>query len=199
VSLLERLGQGHLDDRQFARLWTTGGGDPHLDRCESCRERYDAFASWVSAIGDEIRDEADQAFTAEQLATQHAQVLRRLEAQDRPTRVIAFPKAARAVMSGSSHARRWVTVAAAAGLIAGIGLGQLVDLRRAVEHEPVVASHRSFTSSSAVQRASTIRPVSMSYNDEDFLTDAEAMGPRIKDLQALDDLTPHARDLVSKR
>ena len=26
MSLLERLGRGHLNDQQFARLWTTGGG-----------------------------------------------------------------------------------------------------------------------------------------------------------------------------
>ena len=36
-----------------------------------------------------------------------------------------FPKAARAVISGHSHVRRWVAVAAAAGLIAGVGLGQV--------------------------------------------------------------------------
>ena len=200
MSLLERLGDGHLDDRQFAKLWTAGGGDPHIERCESCRARYDAYAEWLTGIGDQLRDDADAAFSAEQLAAQQAHVLRRLEAMDRPTRVIAFPKAARAVMSGSSHVRRWVMVAAAAGLIAGIGLGQIVDLRRADEPtRSQVAVHRSFTSSAAAERAIAIRPVSASYNDEDFLTDAEALGPRVKELRAIDDMTPHARDLVANK
>ena len=61
-------------------------------------------------------------FRAERLAVQQAQIARRLEALERPPRVIPFPKAARAVISGHSHVRRWVTVAAAAGLFfAGIG------------------------------------------------------------------------------
>ena len=200
MSLLERLGRGHLDDRQFARLWTAGGGHPHFERCASCRARFEAFDEWLTGVGDELRDEADAAFSSEQLAAQQAHVLRRLEAMDRPARVIAFPKAARAVMSGSSHVRRWVTVAAAAGLIAGIGLGQVVDLRHTADlaQSPASAA-RAFTSSTAAQRANAIRPVSSSYNDEDFLMDAEAMGPRVKELRALDDLTPHARDLMNKR
>jgi hypothetical protein len=177
-----------------------GGGHPHLDVCEECRNGYEAFAAWLTNVGDELRDEADQAFPADRLAAQHAHVLRRLEAQNRPTRVIAFPRAARAIMSGHSHARRWVTVAAAAGLIAGIGLGQMVDLRRALEHDtPPVVARRTFTSTTASQRAAAIRPVSASYNDEEFLMDAEAMGPRVRELRALENMTPHARDLVEKR
>ncbi|HXT30600.1 MAG TPA: hypothetical protein VN716_15005, partial [Vicinamibacterales bacterium] len=132
MSLLDRLARGHLTDRQFAELWatsqSTGVTDPHLDACADCRRRFEAFDRWVNGIGDELRTEADDAFPAERLTVQQAQIARRLETLERPARVLAFPKAARAVISGNSHVRRWVTVAAAAGLIAGVGLGQVFQL-----------------------------------------------------------------------
>jgi len=199
VSLLERFGRRHLHDRQFARIWTTGGGHPHLEQCAACRVRFDDFDRWAVELGEQMRDEADAAFTPDRLAVQQAHIAHRLETLDRPTRVIAFPKAARAVISGHSHVRRWVTVAAAASLIAGFGLGQVVDLKRTLDRDGSAAAPRHFTTATTAQRANAIRPVSTSYNDEEFLMDAEAIGPRVKELRALDDLTPRARDLIARK
>ena len=122
MSLLERLGRGHLDDQQFARLWTIRRRRTRIStRCADCRARYDDVRrAGSSASATTLRAEADDAFPAERLTVQQAQIARRLETLERPARVIAFPKAARAVISGHSHVRRWVTVAAAASLIAGI-------------------------------------------------------------------------------
>jgi hypothetical protein len=195
VSLLERLGRGHLDDRQFARIWTNGGGDPHLDVCATCRARFEAFDHWVLGLGDELREEADRALTPERLTAQQAQIARRLEGLERPARVIAFPKAARAVIGGHSHVRRWVTVAAAAGLIAGIGLGQIVDLRHSLE------STRSAPTRviADAKRPDAVRTIALSPRDSEFLGDAEAFAqPRVDALVPLEDLTPHARDLVER-
>lgn len=199
MSLREGLGRGHLDDRDFARLWSAGGGDAHLDSCGACRARFDAFARWIAEVGDQLRVEADEVFTPDRLAVQQAHIFRRLEVLERPARVIAFPTAARAVIGGHSHVRRWVTVAAAAGLIAGIGLGQVVD-RRLLDRQPHAVATPYFSASDAAQRARTLaRPVSASSSDDEFLMDAEAMGPRVKELGAIDALTPHARDLVAPR
>jgi hypothetical protein len=199
VSLLERFARGHLNDAQFARVWSgdpdAGAVHPHLDRCADCRARYESFRHWASDLGEELRDEADGAFTAERLAVQQAQIARRLETLERPARVIAFPKAARAVISGNSHVRRWVTVGAAAGLIAGVGLGQVVPLRRAIDARPNIASGASFNGPAAAQRANDIRAVSNSQNDDELLSDAFSR-PRVSTLSALDDMTPHARDFV---
>jgi hypothetical protein len=194
VSLLERLGRGHLDDQQFARLWTTGGGHPHLEGCATCRARYEEFERWILGIGDELRAEADEVFPNEKLAVQQAQIARRLETLERPARVIAFPKAARAVISGNSHVRRWVTVAAAAGLIAGIGLGQVVPLR--VGSRPVtVASAPPLTKPQTEKIAQAITDDPASHQDDELLSDALAR-PRVSTLSALDEMTPHARDVV---
>jgi hypothetical protein len=195
VSLLERLGRGHLDDQQFARLWTTGGGHPHLEGCATCRARYEEFERWILGIGDELRAEADDAFSAERLTVQQAQIARRLEALERPARVIAFPKAARAVISGHSHVRRWVTVAAAAGLIAGVGLGQVVPLRVGPRPVSVAVAPPPLTKPQAEARAKEITEDPASHQDDELLSDALAR-PRVSTLSALDEMTPHARDVV---
>ena len=193
MSLLERLGRGHLSDQQFADMWTTGGGHPHLEGCATCRARYAEFDTWVVGLGDTLRSEADEAFPAERLAVQQAQIARRLETLERPARVIAFPKAARAVISGHSHVRRWVTVAAAAGLIAGIGLGQVVPLRQAFQQQQAGVPAVNLTIPQTVKIAEEIKPVQTSEDDDELLTDAFAR-PRVSTLSALDEMTPRSRD-----
>ena len=195
MSLLERLGRGHLGDQEFARLWTTGGGHPHLEGCATCRARYEEFDRWIMGIGDELRAEADAAFPADRLAVQQAQIARRLETLERPARVIAFPKAARAVISGHSHVRRWVTVAAAASLITGFGLGQVVPLRTGGRPLVVSSVQPPLTAPQAETRAKELTPVSTSHNDEELLSDDFAQA-RVSTLRALDEMTPHARDVV---
>ena len=199
MSLLERLGRGHLNDRQFASVWSAKGDGvrhPHLHACATCRVRYETFERWIDNLGGELRTEADEAFPMERLAAQQTQIARRLEALDRPARVIAFPKAARAVISGHSHVRRWVTVAAAAGLIAGVGLGQVVPHRRAIEVRPNQAAQAPrFTAPEVAARAGEITPAPISHDDDELLSDLFAL-PRVSTLSALDDMTPHVRDLM---
>ena len=64
MSLLERLGRGHLSDATLARLWTDGleagsGTHPHLAGCAACRARFAAFDEWIDGVASTIRDEAD--------------------------------------------------------------------------------------------------------------------------------------------
>src|SRR5437899_5767245 len=133
-----------------------GSLNPHLAACAECRARYAEFERWITGLGDELRSGADEAFTADRLAVQQAQIVRRLETLERPARVLAFPKAARAVISGHSHVRRWVTVAAAAGLIAGVGLGQLVPLGRASIGRRAPGSAAPLTAPAAATRAADL-------------------------------------------
>ena len=130
MSLLERLGRGHLERPAVRAPVDAREAVTRISTAAPTAARASRSSTAGSlGIGDELRAEADEAFPAERLAMQQAQIARRLETLERPARVIAFPKAARAVISGHSHVRRWVTVAAAASLIAGFGLGQVVPLR----------------------------------------------------------------------
>ncbi len=190
-----------MTDRDFAHLWAVGGGHPHLDGCADCRARFEAFDQWILGIGDEMRSEADAAFPMDRLAAQQGQIARRLEAIGQSARVLAFPRAARAVISGHSHVRRWVTVAAAAGLIAGVGLGQMLDTYRSLDRAARVnASNAHFSAGGSTARANNgARPASLT-TDDDFISDADAFSrPRVSSaLVTLDDMTPHARDLVDR-
>ncbi|HEX9365123.1 MAG TPA: hypothetical protein VF921_00765 [Vicinamibacterales bacterium] len=201
MSLLERLGRGHLSDAQLARLWSSSQPDgrrhAHLDACAGCRARFAAFDAWAIDIGETLRAEADEAFPAERLAAQQAQIARRLETLERPARVIVFPKAARAVISGHSHVRRWVTVAAAAGLIAGVGLGQVVPLRTVLMTQQAPAPKTNFTAPVTADIAKALTSAATSMNDEELLSDA-FVSPKVKNLSALDDMTPHARDYIAR-
>jgi hypothetical protein len=195
VSLLERLARSHLSERQIASVWTSGGSHPHLDACDACRARMLEFEQWIGGIADELQAEADEAVSAEQLTLQQAQIARRIESLDRPGRIIAFPKAARAVINGHSHVRRWVTVAAAAGLIAGVGLGQVVPVHRySPARTETARTTPPLTTPDAAARARGLTPASVTPSDDELLSDA-LFSPRVKDLRALDDMTPHVKDL----
>jgi hypothetical protein len=206
VSLLNRVGlRGHLDDGAFTEIWSasvlTGepASDPHLDVCQQCRSRYEAFTSWLARIHDDARGEADEAFPAERLSVQQAQVMRRLEALERPARVIAFPKFARPITSTQGHAQRWVATAAAAGLVIGLAAGQFLDIRDAFSGgrrsaEPIMqttARNNDILLPAVQTPASTFPGVS----DEALFFGESEKRVRLATLESVDDITPRARDI----
>jgi hypothetical protein len=204
VSILTRLTGRHLDDAAFAELWTNAtaeghgslGGDPHLATCAECRVRFASFRAWMDELRADAVEEADIAFGPERLAAQHAHILRRLHAIDEPTRIIAFPGAA-AGRVRPSPIRRWVTGAAAAGLIVGVGLGQLMDLRRFSEPTRPVADRRLEAPRSSGLPG--VVPVA-AFNEEAALAELEdAAIPRYDALRAYDTFTPRAADYIQPR
>lgn len=204
MSILDRLNGRHLDDAALAAIWTRTAaasgaasgswdatGDAHLAACAECRVRFDAFASWMDEVRSEARLEADEAFPAERLAAQQALIFRRLEASERPARVIAFPKYPVGGAERSAPVWRWITAAAAAGLIVGVGLGQLMDLRR------FGGDQRFFPADRAVQQTRAVVPASASVSEETLLLELEAAAtPQYEALRAYDTLTPRAADFL---
>jgi len=199
VSLLDRFRlTGHLDDEALTALWTdraltgTTAVPPHLQSCSACRSRFAALESWLGDLRVDAIGEADEAFSAERLAAQQSQVFRRLEAAERPARVIAFPRFSRPLGSSSSHLRRWVTAAAAAGLFVGVGLGQMMVLRYPGLSDRNVPAHLE-PQPSAITAAKG--PASASSQDDAFLNELDASFTRFSvpdGLRALDEFTPRA-------
>jgi hypothetical protein len=72
--------------------------------------------------------EADAHFDDRALETQRHKILARLAHLGHPAKVIRFPKAGHADAPAGGVNRRWISVAAAAGLIIGLLGGQLVHL-----------------------------------------------------------------------
>jgi hypothetical protein len=212
VSILDRLNRkSHLDDDELAGIWsaaTASGGpanDTHLTSCAQCRSRYAAFSSWLEGLREEARVEADDVFPAERLAAQQAQVFRRLEAMERPARVIAFPRFSRPTASTQGNAQRWVAAAAAAGLVIGLAAGQFLDLRNALtgrnyaQHPDITARLAPPPASSRVPSAGT---APSSTGSDEALLYGEDVSPsliRVSALQPIDAITPRAQDLDRPR
>jgi hypothetical protein len=196
MSVLNRLRlSAHLDDAALTAIWTDGRtSHPHLDRCVACRARFADVSTWLENIRVDAITEADENFSAERLAIQQAAIFRRLEAAERPARVIAFPRFTQPLTSRSSNASRWIAAAAAAGLITGVGVGQFMDLRHSLRRTPDASAVQARVAEvpardSRIQTLSGIR-------DEAFLSelDASLSRPAVPELRALDAFTPRAGD-----
>ena len=94
----------------------------------SRRDINDADQIALEAYRAKACAEADAAFDDQALETQRHKILAKLAHLGHPARVIRFPKAPLGDINTSAINRRWVSVAAAAGLIIGVLGGQFVHL-----------------------------------------------------------------------
>jgi hypothetical protein len=200
VSILDRLQpHRHLDDAAMMELWAaarlerTPCAHPHVSSCGACRSRYAALTAWADSLRQDAHAEADEAFPPDRLAAQQAQIFRRLEALERPARVIAFPRFGRPVGSTRSSAQRWIGAAAAAGLIVGLAAGQFMDLPWRTgtgnsDRTPVVQGAPS------ARTTNPVTPVPVSLSDEELFYDLDARSSA-RALEAIDAITPRSRDL----
>ena len=193
----------HLDDATFAEVWTdrllAGRADAglpaeaHLRACADCRGRFAAFSTWLEALRTDAHAEADELFSGDRLSIQQAQIGRRLEALEQPGRVIAFPRFAQPVATQPSMRTRWIGAAAAAGLVIGVGLGQVLHFGTNGAPRPfggaAVSQTAGFDVPMAVQPASHL-------SDESYLYEQHEQGPsHVPDsLQYLNAITPSSRD-----
>ena len=196
----------HLEDDDFADVWSarTAVGAPesdrpaesHLRKCAECQGRYSSFVSWLDGMRADARTETDEVFSRDHLAAQQLQIFRRLESLEHPARVIAFPKFARPVAIQTSGRRRWTAVAAAIGLVTGIGLGQLLEFRTGGPAPDPVGQRMARATVPPVEATRNIQPISID-NDEAFIepeiTSSQVGVP--ESLQYLNAITPGARDL----
>ena len=206
MSILNRMiPNRHLDDAALAEIWTASaaGGDlasnTHLQACDECRGRYDEFCLWLESLRVAGLAEADAAFPAERLAAQQAQIFRRLEAAERPARVIAFPRFTKPMSAGPSIAHRWVTAAAVAGLVIGVALGQWMDFRHRFGPQPTRTPDAVVSTADPVpQREMGLQTVS-AISDDALLSELDAslaMHQSVAPLRAIDTITPLSRDFA---
>ena len=196
----------HLEDDDFADVWSARTAidapesdrpaESHLRKCAECQGRYSSFVSWLDGMRADARTETDEVFSRDHLAAQQLQIFRRLESLEHPARVIAFPKFARPVAIQTSGRRRWTAVAAAIGLITGIGLGQLLEFRTSGPAPDPVGQRMARATVQPVEATRNIQPISID-NDEAFIepeiTSSQVGVP--ESLQYLNAITPGARDL----
>lgn len=147
------------------------------------------LAAALEAYRAAAHAEADALFDNKALEAQRLKILARIEHAGQPARVLRFPVSARAVLPASHVSRRWISVAAAAGLIVGLLTGQWLHLMpgdaartRAARPAPAAAQP------SGVAVVPAIATVT---DDDDFLglVDSAVRLHSISELRALDDMT----------
>ena len=133
--------------------------------------------------------EADAVFDDRALEQQRHKILDKLAHLGHPAKVIRFPKATAADVPSSAINRRWISVAAAAGLIIGLLGGQLVHL------VPQSNARRLAPMTAASAPSAPLQPQFLPISapaDDGLLDEIEvAMHARgAAELHALDELTP---------
>lgn len=200
----------HLpEDRLFDCYLAMCAGDvadppaaEHLADCPGCRQRYEELVAFMEDVRVEGAAEADGHFTAEMLQRQRQQILNKIDHLNRPARVISFPgRVTRQIAAGSRRiAPQWLTAAAAAGLLVGIGVGGTFFERGLPQAERTMRSAvgPAMTVPRVTQPAVLVgNPAPLPEKDDDaFLVELEFALERSfpSELQPFDALTPHARE-----
>jgi len=179
----------------------------HLHGCEACTWRYAELTAPLQQLRRDAASEADEVFTTGRLAAQRASILSRLENGEANRRLIAFPGARSAqVPLIRRPAARWMAAAAAAGLIVGVTAGRLMH---DAGISPTITARVEAPAAPRLLSADPNTPVSdgpvsiLGFDGEEiFLLQVESAvkSPRVDELYALDELTPHPREaLVAMR
>lgn len=171
-------------------------GHTHLAHCGECRDRFETLSRSLDRIAELAIQGADDIFTPERLEQQRLSIMTRIEQTQASGRVLTFPPQA-----DSSDARRtlrrWVSIAAAAGLLIGLGAGRMLDLLtpgRQPERRAVQQLSPRMSPQAAVLNASLTE-------EEAFLgeVDVALSGLRVRELRAIDELTPAAGARIDRR
>jgi len=190
------MNRTHLSDERLIELSLDGAdrkAETHLAECASCEVRRAELASMLVDATIALNEQADEAFSPERLARQHARIMQRIDQEGRPARVIAFPTGhTSAVRVHRRPSRRWAAAGAvAAAFVVGILAGHLTQNLPGASSAPATQ-----LAMRAPEQRAPIR-VAASISDDELLGQVEAAvgstGPAA--LRALDAVTPRAWDV----
>lgn len=162
-----------------------------MSRRDISHENLSALEASLKRYSDAACAETDAIFDDRALEQQRHKILARLAHLGHPAKVIRFPKSGVADTASGGINRRWVSVAAAAGLIIGLLGGQLVHL---LPHQQARRLPPMATSiAPSVPSQPQFRQISASADDG--LLDEIEIAMQVRgsaELHALDELTPLA-------
>jgi hypothetical protein len=150
-------------------------------------------STWLEELRDAAVADADARFSDRHLLQQQEQIARRLAILERPAEIIAFPGVHQGTRRLSGKPHRWVAAAAVAGLMTGLLAGRFLHMHSSefAVPDPVVTER-----SGPAMVGETLGTVVSAYNEEAILVDIDTSvyEPRIRELRALDALTPSVRE-----
>jgi hypothetical protein len=156
------------------------------------RDESDArLAAALDAYRAAARAEADGHFDDRALEAQRHRILSRLEQAGQRARVLAFPGAPVPTRTGTGQTRRWISAAAAAGLLIGLVTGELLHVMPGdnwVHREPLLRG-----APPAAARMAVVPAIATTSPDaDDALLDAIELAVTrqgSRELRAFDDFT----------
>lgn len=159
----------------------------HVKQCPSCAERLEALREDCAEIRRDVLAAADARITPARLDRQFDVIARRLDGHS--GRVLPFPATTHRA-APAPPLRRWLAMAAACGLVVGVGAGRLMG--------PIAEgnANRWRPASTAGRIITSGRPTVQQETDEQMLVeiDAALTRSRTKEFRALDELTPRIMD-----
>jgi hypothetical protein len=173
----------------------------HVANCDQCAARFATLVANSDALRDAACTAADDVFDDAMLDAQRTRILDRLAHLGQAARVLAFPRRAQeATLPVSSNSRRWISGAAAAGLIIGLVAGQMIHFLPSGS----LPLRSDSVSMQAVERSTrpAIVPTSASFpllSDDELMEEVERAIEvhRAPSLRAIDAFTPTAGDLFA--
>jgi hypothetical protein len=186
----------HLSDDELLSLVERAQADAGLSECETCSTRHAQLLCVVAKV-DALHGEADAVFDDRRLTQQRAHILRRLERNHGPARVLPFPAATAGdedrLGRAGGQGRRWMAAAAVVGLMVGLFSGRLLNPRDGSEF----LSQGRTAEARITPVQGDIMPADLRSSgvDELLLGEVEAAlaRPHPVELRAIDALTPVAR------
>jgi hypothetical protein len=151
------------------------------------------LAAALDAYRAAAHAEADAHFDERALEAQRQRILQRIEQAGQRARVLHFPTTAATMRpSVAGVSRRWISAAAAAGLLIGLGTGQLLHVMPGDNWVNRETTARPTAAAPASRRAIVPALAITSTTDDDALLDAIDVAVTSRgasELRALDDLT----------
>jgi hypothetical protein len=170
----------------------------HISRCQRCAGDLARLTADADALRDAAFAEVDRHFDDARLDAQRTRILDRLAHLGHAARVLRFPQRTReAAMPVSTTGRRWVSVAAAAGLIIGLVAGQLLHFvsSDAFDRDQTTTFLQAPSRPGGPVIVPALVPGPL-LSDDELLDEIEAAVQlrRAQSLRALDAMTPIATD-----
>lgn len=183
----------HPDDERLLARYVERTADEtldrHLDWCRPCARRLSAMTRDLDGWHLAADDESDEAFDDQRLAAQRRSIQQRLGALV-PARVLPFP------LAGSLRRHAPVARVAAAVLLvalAGAGVFRVLQMPEAISPRAFRGAASRATAPSRLAGDTSADAAAL----EDI--DLALLQPRTAELRALDEFTPHVRDIVAPR
>jgi anti-sigma factor RsiW len=195
----------HLpEDDLFESYLAEQGGEPiepptaeHLGDCTECAARYADLRRFMDGLRSAADADLAEAFPRERLHAQQQQIARRIELLAHPARVISFPgRPGHAVATARRRLPpKWLVATTAAGIVLGIAAGTLFRPAQPLVERKTAAVLVSGASPVEAPVVATSGPALAS--DMDFFAELELAleRPHTRELVALDELTPHVREV----